>query len=287
MTKGSQPTDGGNLILTPSEKAELESRYPILNSYIKPFIGAEELINGKQRYCLWFADAKASEMAQIDKIPEIKARKEAIRTLRLASPTASVKEQADTPYLFTQNRQPKTNFLAMPRVSSVNRQYIPIAFFTPENIISDRVCSIAKATEYEFGILTSEMHMAWLRTVAGRLKSDYSYDANVYHSFPFPEADENQKATIIKLAQDVLTERRNQQAQDPQATLAVLYNPDTMPLELRQAHKKLDAAVDKLYRKEKFQSEAERVGFLFDLYAAKQAQAAEAEQQKKSRKKAD
>ena len=266
MTKGNQPTDGGNWILTLSEKEALESRYPILQNYIKPFIGAEELINGKQRYCLWFHKAKPSEMAKIGAIPEIRARREAVRALRLNSPTKSVQDQADTPYLFTQIRQPETDFLAIPRVSSERREYVPIDFFTPDVVISDAVCAIGNCTEYEFGVLTSKMNNAWIRTVAGRLKSDYRYDANVYHSFPFPQADEAQKTTIKQLAQAVLDARQSEREKDPEVTLAVLYNPDTMPTSLRDAHKKLDAAVDKLYRKEKFINEADRVGYLFDLY---------------------
>ncbi|ROV56968.1 DNA methyltransferase [Neisseria chenwenguii] len=271
MTQGSKFVDGGKLILSPTEKLDLERRYPILKAYIKPLIGAEELINGKKRYCLWFANAKPSELAQIDKIPEMRERKEAIKEQRLKSPTPLFQKSAATPYVVTENRQPETNFLAMPRVSSESRYYIPIDFLTPDNIISDRLGYIANATEYEFGVLISAMHMDWMRTVAGRLESRYSYDANVYHSFPFPEADAAQKAQIVKLAQAVLAARKAEMANDPSATLATLYNPDIMPASLRKAHAALDKAVDKLYRAEKFGSEAERVGFLFDLYEKRKA----------------
>lgn len=287
MTRGSQPTDGGNWIVSPSEKEDLETRYPILKAYIKPFIGAEELINGKKRYCLWFYGAKASDMAHIDKIPDIKARKEAVRALRLQSPTASVREQADTPYLFTQIRQPESHFLAVPKVSSERREYIPMDFLNADNVPSDSIQMICDVTEYEFGVLISKMHMGWMRTVAGRLKSDYSYTPNVYHSFPFPQADAAQKAQIAKLAQAVLAARKTETANDPAATLATLYNPDIMPAALRKAHAALDKAVDKLYREEPFRSEADRVAFLFERYQALVEAEAQAEKQKKSRKKAD
>lgn len=269
MTKGSQPTDGGNWILSPSERAELVKKYPDLTACIKPFIGADELINGGERYCLWFADTSLSDLAKFDKYPEIKARKEAVKALRQKSPTKSVQEQAATPYLFTQNRQPKTHFLAVPEVSSERRAYIPMDFLTAEHVPSNKIYLIPDVSEYEFGILISEIHMAWMRTVAGRLESRYSYSPNVYHSFPFPNADERQRQQIITLAQAVLSERKNAKAQDPNVTLAMLYNPDTMPQNLRKAHQALDKAVDKLYRSTPFSTEAERVGWLFDLYRDK------------------
>ncbi|MCG7656617.1 DNA methyltransferase [Wielerella bovis] len=269
MTQGNKPVDGGNWILNPAEKADLETRYPILKNYIKPFIGAEELINGKQRFCLWFDKAKASDLAEIGKIPEIKTRREAVRELREKSPTASVKEQAATPYLFTQIRQPESNFLAVPEVSSENRDYIPMDFLTVDYVPSNKIYTIANVSEYEFGLLISRMHMDWMRTVAGRLESRYSYTPNVYHSFPFPEVSEQQKAQIIKLAKAVLAARQTELANDPKATLATLYNPDIMPDALRKAHTALDKAVDKLYRDKPFKTEAERVAFLFDLYAAR------------------
>ncbi|OOH90877.1 hypothetical protein BMT54_03515 [Pasteurellaceae bacterium 15-036681] len=264
MTKGSQPTDGGNLILSPTEHEELVTKYPKLTAYIKKLIGSNELINGVERYCLWFADTPASLLAEFDKYPEIKARKEAIRTLRLASPTTSVQECAKTPYLFTQNRQPTGSFLAVPEVSSERRHYIPMDFLT-DCVPSNLIYTIPNATTYLFGILISKMHMAWARTVAGRLKSDYRYTPNVYHSFPFPKASEAQQTEISKLAETVLAVRKAEQVKDPKATLAVLYNPDIMPIALRKAHEKLDQAVDKLYRSAEFTSDAERVGYLFEL----------------------
>lgn len=284
MTNGSKFVDGGNWILSPEEKERLATQYPVLRPYIKPLIGAEELIKGKQRYCLWFADAKPSELAEIGKIAEIRQRKEAVRAQRLKSPTPLFRKSAETPYLVTENRQPVSDFLVMPRVTSENRHYIPIDFLSPESVISDAVCSIADAREYLFGILCSTMHMAWVRTVAGRLKSDYRYDANVYHSFPFPAADEAQSRAVAEAARAVLDARKQERAADPKTSLAVLYNPDTMPKSLRRAHQQLDKAVDQAYGRT-FGSEADRIGFLFDLYRRRQEEAAAAAKPRKSRKK--
>ena len=265
MTKGSQPTDGGNLILSVSEKAELINKYPKLASFIKPFIGAEELINGKERYCLWFNGANIKDRSEFIKYPEIKQRIDNIKTLRANSPTKSVQEQAKEPWVFTQIRQPIDSYIAMPRVSSETRAYIPIGFLTCNEIASDRLCTIPNADLYLFGVLISEIHMAWMRTVAGRLKSDYSYDANVYHAFPFPTVTDNDKKNIATLAQKVLDERATQLVDG--VTLAMLYNIDTMPTNLKKAHRALDKAVEKLYDPNGFKSDSERVGFLFERYS--------------------
>ncbi len=266
MTRGNKPWDGGNLILSSSEKQELSNKYPKLIPYIRPFIGSDELINGKERYCLWFADTPNSLLNEFSRYPEIKERKEGVKATRLKSPTPSTVEWAEKPFLFTQNRQPKTNFLAVPEVSSENRHYIPMDFLSADNVPSNKIYMIADVETYVFGILMSTMHMAWVRIIAGRLESRYSYSPNVYHSFPFPNVDKDQKEKIEKLAQAVLDTRKKLKANDPKATLATLYNPDTMPEDLRKAHKKLDAAVDATYRKQKFNDESERVGFLLDLY---------------------
>ena len=154
----------------------------------------------------------------------------------------------------------------MPEVSSERREYIPMDFLTADYIPSNKIYTIADVSEYEFGILISKMHMTWMRTVAGRLESRYSYTPNVYHSFPFPKVDTKQKAQIAKLAKEVLAARKTELANDPEATLATLYNADIMPAKLRKAHTELDKATDKLYRDKPFKTEAERIAFLFDLY---------------------
>ncbi len=266
MTKGSQPTDGGHLIVDAAAKSALLAKYPDLAEFIKPFIGGYELINGGERYCLWFADALPSQLKKIGQYPEIKARIEGVKQVRLASPTASVKELANEPYLFTQNRQPSSTFLAIPEVSSERREYIPIGFLTPDYVPSNKIYILPNVGLYEFGILTSRLHMAWMRVVAGRLKSDYSYSPNVYQLFPWPTIEAKHKAKIEQLAQAVLDARSEAFSKDPKASLATLYDPDFMPKPLRQAHQQLDKAVDAAYGKTKFNTEAERVAFLFELY---------------------
>ena len=270
MTKGSQPTDGGYLILNAEEKLYFTQKYPFLGKYIKNFIGGNELINNIERYCFWFADVDTIEIKKIVAIPEIKQRMENIKQLRLKSPTTSVQEFAQYPLLFTQNRQPKWNFLAIPEVSSERREYIPIGFMDGNNTVpSNKIYMIPDVGLYEFGILTSQMHMAWTRTVCGRLKSDYSYSPNIYHLFPWLETiSDTNKSKIEQLAQKILDVRAEEFAKDPSISLATLYDPDIMPMNLRKAHQALDKAVDAAYTTQKFSNEAERVAFLFGLYEA-------------------
>lgn len=266
MTKGSQPTDGGFLVLNDKERAELINNYPQLEQYIKPYIGGREWINNIERYCLWFADASPRELAELKKLPEINRRLEGVKAVRLTSPTASVKEYAHQPFVFTQNRQPKTSFIAVPEVSSERRTYIPMGFLTADTVPSNQIYTIPDLGIYEFGVLISEIHMDWMRTIAGRLKSDYRYSPNIYHIFPWPAADDAQKAQIEKLAQAVLDARESEFAKDPATSLADLYDPDLMPPSLRKAHQNLDKAVDKLYSAKGFKTPLERVKHLFEQY---------------------
>ena len=267
MTKGSQPTDGGNLVLNEDEKNRFSNNYPILTSYIKPYIGGNELINNIKRYCFWFADADNNDLKKIISIPEIKQRIENIKQVRLKSPTSSVQEFSEFPLLFTQNRQPKGHFLAIPEVSSERRRYIPIGFMNSNTIPSNKIYMIPNVGLYEFGIMTSEMQMAWMRTICGRLKSDYSYSPNIYHLFPWlKEISEAHKKKISQLAQKVLDARSAEFSKNPATSLATLYDPDIMPMDLRKAHQALDKAVDAAYSKRKFKNEADRVAFLFAEY---------------------
>ncbi|MBD3777571.1 MAG: class I SAM-dependent DNA methyltransferase, partial [Thiotrichales bacterium] len=215
MTKGSQPTDGGHLILSETERIELLQKHPGLLEFIKPFIGGRELINNEKRYCLWFADASPRQLAEVIKMPEIKARIEGVKQARLKSPTASVQQMAEQPFVFTQNRQPKSTFIAVPEVSSERRKYVPMAFLDANTVPSNKIYMIPDVGLYEFGILTSQMHMDWMRTVAGRLKSDYSYSPNVYQLFPWPTVTPEQTAQIEKLAQAILDAREVEFAKDP------------------------------------------------------------------------
>ena len=260
MTKGSQPTDGGNLLLKPAERDELIKKNPLAEKYIFQFIGGDEFINGKLRYCLWLVDCPPNELR---KMPLVMKRLEKVREFRLQSKTASVRRAAETPALFTQIRQPTTNFLAVPEVSSERRKYIPIGFMTPDVIVSNLLYTIPNATIYLFGMLTSSIHMAWLRTIGGRLESRYRYSPAVYYNFPFSESTTEQKKLIEQSAQNILDVR----SKYPQSTLADLYDELTMPADLRLAHKKNDRAVAAAYGFENFlDDESKIVAELLKLY---------------------
>ena len=260
MTYGSMPNDGGNLLLTQQEKDELLEAEPQAEKWIRHFVMGYELINNVPRYCLWLSEISPTELRQL---PHIAARVQAVRTMRLASSRPTTNELAATPTLFGELRQPTERYLGLPRVSSEARAYIPMAFLGADVIAGDKVYTLAGATLYHFGILISQMHMAWMRVTAGRLKSDYSYtNSLVYNNFIWPEVTDDQKADIERLAQAVLDAR----AEFPTASLADLYDPRACPPALSKAHKQLDRAVDKLYRKEPFASDAERVAHLFKLY---------------------
>jgi hypothetical protein len=259
LAKGSQPTDGGNLILTEEEKDELTQSEPIAEKYIRQYMGGAEFINNKKRYCLWLKNASPADLREM---PLVRERLERVRQSRLTSPTPSVKEFAQYPSLFTQDRQPETDYLAIPEVSSERREYIPIGYVSSDIIASNKLQIIREPSLYLFGLLISQVHMAWMRTVAGRLKSDYSYSPTVFYSFIQPEVTDAQRAEIEKLSQTILDAR----AQFPDSSLADLYDPLAMPPALARAHKALDKAVDRLYQKQPFASDADRVAMLFEKY---------------------
>ncbi|KLE35777.1 class I SAM-dependent DNA methyltransferase [Aurantiacibacter luteus] len=271
MIKGSQPTDGArlkvdgryvttsNLILDAGERDRALARDPGIVKWLRPFVGGEELISGNWRWCLWLKEASPKELRSS---VEIRERLERVRIGRAQSPTESVRRYADYPTIFTQDRQPNESYVALPEVSSETRDYIPIDFLAPEVVASNKLQIVVGGTAYHLGVLTSWMHMAWMRTVTGRLKSDYSYSPTVYNTFPWPEASPAQRDKIEALAQAVLDAR----AAHPTSSLADLYDPDTMPANLRKAHAALDVAVDRLYRRAPFESDRDRVEHLFGLY---------------------
>jgi hypothetical protein len=186
MKKGSQPTDGGNLILTDAERVELLDQEPGAEKWLRPFIGGAELLNGGRRWCLWLKNISLPELRAL---PQVQARVEKVRASRLKSPTASVRQFADYPTLFTQDRQPDHDYLAVPEVSSETRRFIPIAFLPATVIASNKLQIIVGGTLFHFGVLSSTMHMAWVRVVSGRLESRYSYAPAVYNNFPWPQLD--------------------------------------------------------------------------------------------------
>lgn len=268
MTKGSQATDGSNLMLSEEDREKMISDYPCTEKYIKRFVGSEEFINNKIRYCLWLKGVAPNEYSHI---PPIIERLETVRQARLKSPTKSVQRDADTPMLFTQIRQPDTNYLAIPEVSSEQRRYIPIGFLTPDYIASNKLYIVENADLYLFGVLISNIHMAWMRVTAGRLKSDYSYSPAVYNNFPWCIPTEEQKSKIMQTAQRILDVR----AMFPDASLADLYKDVIMPPELQKAHQENDRAVMNAYGFTKgtpeYSSESACVAALMKLYQDKTA----------------
>ena len=260
MSFGNMPLDGGHLLLTDEEKNAFLIKEPKAEKFIKPLISAYEFLNGENRWCLWLVDAEPNELKQL---PEVIKRIEAVRKFRLESVAPSTQKFAVTPSLFRDRNQPLT-FIVVPRVSSENRRYIPIGFFDKDSIVGDTCMAIPNGTIYHFGILTSAIHMAWIKYICGRLKSDFRYSKDiVYNNYPWPEnPNEMQIKTIEESAQNVLDTR----LQFPNSSLADLYDPLTMPAELVKAHNELDKAVDLAYRSQPFTSEANRMVFLLELY---------------------
>jgi hypothetical protein len=258
---GSKPVDDGNLFLNDQEKEQLISKYPIVSKYIRPILSSHEFLHGKNRWCLWFVNADPSEIA---KMSEILERIDRVRKFRMQSTKISVQKQARTPYLFSEIRQPDSEYIILPRHSSENRNYIPFGFFNPDTIVSDSCTALPKATLKHFGILTSLMHNTWVAYTCGRIKSDYRYSNDiVYNNFPWPEnPTEKQVKTVEDSAQKVLDAR----LKFPGSSLADLYDPLTMPPDLVKAHQELDKAVDLCYRPQPFLNETKRIEFLFELY---------------------
>jgi hypothetical protein len=279
MRFGSMPRDGGNLIFTETEKEEFIKIEPQAEKWIRPYTGAQEFINGYSRYCLWLVDISPKELKAL---PEVLKRVNKVKQFRLESKAVSTQKFATTPTLFCQIAQPDTDYLLVPRVSSERRKYIPIGFICKNIIGNDQVLLIPNATLYLFGILTSEMHITWVKYVCGRLKSDYRYSKDiVYNNYPFPEnVNDKQKQKVEIAAQAVLDTRDKY----PDSSLADLYDPLTMPPDLVKAHQILDKAVDLCYRPQPFVSELNRIEFLFSQYEALNAPLLKPEKKKRTKK---
>ena len=260
MVNGSKAADGGNLILTDKEKEEFLRQEPAAEKFLRPYLSAFDFINNVKRWCLWLADANPAELR---KLPRTMARIEAVRDFRAKSKKAATRALAEKPMLFVGPRQPKNNYLLVPRVSSEQRQYVPVGYIPANVIVSDAASAVPNATHYEFGVITSAMHMAWMRAVGGRLKSDYRYSVNlVYNTFPWPTPTAAQKQKIAECAESVLAARANY----PGSSLADLYNATVMPPDLLDAHRSLDKAVDRAYRAAPFKGERARLEYLFAEY---------------------
>lgn len=276
MGCGSKPSDGGNLILSAIEKAELLAVEPGAAAYLRPFVGSQEFLNGGERWCLWLESISPAALKQL---PHVLRRVQMVKTFREASTAEPTRRAAAIPSRFFFVAQPNAQYIAIPEVSSERRKYVPIGYLPADVIASNKLYVIDNPSLFVFGVLQSMMHGAWMRTVGGRLKSDIQYSGTmVYNTFPWPdpptELEPNQplapvhkaQAAIETAAQAVLDAR----AQFPGASLADLYDPLTMPPLLLKAHQKLDAAVDKAYQgcggKKSYASDAERVAFLFERY---------------------
>ena len=259
MLSGSKPADGGHLILSEEEYQEFVDREPQALKYIKKFSMGNEFINNINRYCLWLVDCSPAELR---KMPLVMERVKGVREFREASKKAATRKKANTPTLFDDVRCSSENFVVIPKVSSEAREYVPIGFLTPDTIAGDKLFVIRGVSLYHFGVLTSTIHMAWMRAVCGRLEMRYSYSNTVvYNNFPFPTPTEEQKSAIEKTAQGILDAR----ALYPDSSLADLYDPLTMPPELRKAHEANDKAVEKAYGR-KFADEGEIVAYLMQEY---------------------
>ena len=243
VLKGSSPVDGGHLLLDEEEKNDLIMKEPSAQKYIKRFFGAREYLHNIDRWCLWLESVPPDELRML---PLVKERIQATRQFRLNSTKEATRKYADYPMRFMEIRQPETNYILIPRHSSENRKYIPFGFVGPEIICGDANIMIPNATIYLFGILSSNVHMAWMRAVCGRLEMRYRYSNDiVYNNFPWPNPTDEQKAKIEQTAQAILDAR----ALYPEASLADLYDEVTMPPELRRAHQANDKAVWEAYGK--------------------------------------
>ena len=262
---GSKPIDGGHYILEADERDALLAECPEAAPYVRPFIGAREYLNGGERWILWLGQAPPDLLRQA---PALRERVRAVRAFRQQSNSAPTRKLAETPTLYHVNVIPDAPFLVIPEVSSERREYVPIGWLEPPVVPSNLVRVLVNATKPTFALLTSAMHMAWMRHFGGRLGSSYRYSIGVvYNTFPLPTVPEKDLQRLAPYADAVLAARTNH----PNATLADLYDPDAMPPDLRRAHSALDRAVDSLYRRARFASERERVEHLFALYEQLQA----------------
>lgn len=260
MVKGNQPTDGGNFVLSMGEMNKLLSHAPNAQPFIKKYFGSQEFIKGLERYCLWIND-KDKDVA--NNFPEIRRRIDAVRAVRQASRAQSTRNFSGGSHRFIQIQHEPENAIILPSVSSERRQYIPTGFVDDDTVISNLAFAIYNPPTHIFAIISSRIHMTWVRAVAGRLKTDYRYSSALcYNTFPFPEISEKQKTSLEDHVFNILDERE----QHSEKTMAQLYDPDKMPDGLRQAHHEMDQAVEKCYRPRPFKDDEERLEYLFKLY---------------------
>lgn len=261
MKRGSQPTDNGNLILTENEAIDLRNKYPELAPYIRRYMMGADFINGSKRYCLWFKDASPSILRMSSEVID-RIRK--VKEFRLNSKKDATKEKAETPYLFDEIKNCDSDFIAFPIVSSGNRRYIPIGYLNKEIIAGNKLFEVEGATLYDFGVLTSNIHMAWTRKTCSWYCPSYSYSNTiVFNNFPWPTPTKEQKNRIKKTAQAILDAR----ALYPESCFADLYDPLMMPKNLLKAHQDNDRAVMQAYNLSiKGTTESDAATHLFQMY---------------------
>lgn len=257
---GNMANDGGYLLLSEEEKRSIVSQEPKAIKFIKKFSGAAEFLRGISKFCLWIDD---NDLEDVSKIKSIQERIDKVEILRLNSKRDATKILANVPHQFGEIRHQNTDSILIPCHSSESREYIPIGFFNAETIISNSAMAIYNAEPWLFAVMTSRMHMVWVRAVGGKLKTDYRYSAKLcYNTFPFPEITPKQKENLNLYVYAILDER----GKHPSKTMAWLYNPDTMPKGLKQAHQELDEAIEQCYRLQPFKNDTERLEYLFKLY---------------------
>ena len=260
IERGSSPVDGGHLLFTEHERQELIRDNPESERFIKQFMGSFEFINGRKRYCLWIS---SNDIGEARTVPEIESRLEKIRQFRLKSKKASTRQKADFPHLFIEDRYKAKPCLILPRISSERRLYIPSGFLDGKTVISDLAFAIYNPPSWIFSLISSRMHMTWVRAVAGRMKTDYRYSSALcYNTFPFPEISDKQKASLDNYVFAVLDVREKYS----ERTMAELYDPDRMPTSLKEAHMEMDVALERCYRSKPFDSDEQRLEFLLSVY---------------------
>ena len=259
IIRGCMPYDGGNLILSPEEMTNLIDNYPEAKKWIKKLYSAADYINREERYCLWVSD---EDKLQAEINQNIKARFDATAFMRLSSPDKSAREMAARPHQFREFNACDENTLIIPSVSSENRKYIPMGYGDDETIVNNLMYMVYDADKWVFAVVSSYMSMMWMKTIGGKLKTDYRYTSMCYNSFPFPKINEEQKERLSALAEHVLFTRENH----TEMTYGEMYNPESMPLDLKLAHQAMDIAVEQCYRPEPFTSDEERLEYLFKLY---------------------
>ncbi len=261
MSYGNMPGGCTDLFLLPPEKEKLLNQYPELSIYIKKLVGSQESINNIEKYCLWFKNISLDNA--VLKIPEIADKLEIIKNTRESSKDSSYNKLSNRPHQFRDLKETTSHSILIPIVSSENRKYIPVSLVDQDCIVPNSAQVIYNTDIWVFGIVTSHIHMIWVKAVAGKLEERYRYSKNVvYNTFPFPNISEKQKEEITELVFNILDERE----QHSEKTLAQLYDPNKMPEDLKEAHHQLDLAIERCYRKKTFESDEERLEYLFKLY---------------------